>query len=622
MPDQTPQNFKAKDQGDKGSTEKTPEAAKHAGVITDTPNQEIHGRAFARTHAEDKHPSGIMPAVHESFGITGSVSTGDTGRKQRSISDDPHPTRMMTAMTPEVEAETKAEKRAKHEQISQSATLMAIDAKTNPAMQPVALTRAYADELPNTDPQKKKLTDLTRQQAADLSPGMRNHYEQKAHTNSPDGWLSVAGKISQLPMDKQLQVIGSGLMAGIEQYRHDEREKTWGQIIGTVQGTGEVWQGLAKIADFGAACVIGDNKRAGKMGAEFGTALGQTIVGGVRLFQAADQYLFNIGYTGDYAKPFQDVAAVGQKLDQQWSGLPPREQERIKTKLITEIVESGAIGAAGASTIQKASKFTEVLDAVAMQAHELHAVSKPVIKRVVNAVSNAVDELVYPLGDTGMGVKMPIPKDSLKDETKMLMSKADDLGPKRSEGGRSREQMPEKYTPSDRFAPKFRDALERLEPDLKQFLADKNIELKPISRVTDNFPERAANSLAVYSRRENCIYLAEEVLHNGQWVDNFDLDFALRHEIGHAFSHRKLGYQQVSSLDEFAKAFREDAKNVPPGVLHTLGFDLKNLEGIEFAREEVFADLFAWASGCKSKNNYSLLIKTHFPRSFNAIKEP
>jgi hypothetical protein len=277
-----------------------------------------------------------------------------TRKKGHKVADDPHQIRMMPAMTTETEANVKAEKQEKDEQISQSATLMAIEAGKNPAMQPVALTRQYADSLPDGHPKKQPLTELTREQAAALSPEMRARYEQvdeSKHkalraenlTNKPEDWLIVAQKIAQLPMYKKFQIIGSGLMAGIEQYQQDERERDWGRLIGTVQGTGEVLQGLAKIADFGAACILGDNEQAGKMGDEFGAALGQTIVGGVRLFQAADQYLFNIGYTGDYAKSFRDIASTGQKLDDQWNRLPPREQERIKAKLITEMIESGAI---------------------------------------------------------------------------------------------------------------------------------------------------------------------------------------------------------------------------------------------------------------------------------------
>jgi len=251
-------------------------------------------------------------------------------------------------------------------------------------------------------------------------PGPAENFEGGAHqaitpealTNSPEGWLAVTQKIAELPMDKQFEVIGTALMSGLDQYTEDERQRSWGRLIGTVQGTGEVLQGLAKIADFSAACILGDNETAGKMGAEFGTALGQTIIGGVRLFQAADQYLYDIGYTGDYARPFHDVVALGQKLDEEWSQKTPFEQERIKAKLITELVESGAIGAGGAGAIQKASKFTEILDTVAVETQQLHTVAKPAIQRAANAISNAVDDLVQPVGDTGMGIRMPIPKDT------------------------------------------------------------------------------------------------------------------------------------------------------------------------------------------------------------------
>jgi hypothetical protein len=135
MSDQTPHNFKVKEQGTEKGAEKTPAAVKEGGVIATKPNQEIHGKAFAAAHADDKHPSGIMPALHESFGIKGDLKASDTGKKQKRVSDDPHPTRMRPALTQEVEAKLKAEKRAKQELISESVTLMAIDAKGNPAMQ-------------------------------------------------------------------------------------------------------------------------------------------------------------------------------------------------------------------------------------------------------------------------------------------------------------------------------------------------------------------------------------------------------------------------------------------------------------------------------------------------------
>ena len=350
-------------------------------------------------------------------------------------------------------------------------------------------------------------------------------------------------------MDKQLQIIGSGLMAGIEQYQHDERERAWGQSIGTVQGTGEVLQGLAKIADFGAACILGDNERAGKMGEEFGTALGQTIVGGVRLCQAADQYLYNIGYTGDYAKPFRDVAAAGQKLDEQWSKLPPREQERIKAKLVTEMLESGAIGAGGASAIQKTSKFTEILDTIAVEAKQLHAAANSAIKKATKAVSAAVDDLMQPAGDTGMGVKMPIPKDPLKDETKMLMSKSDDVegkGLRRGERKESSDRMPPR-----KMKLEIEEAIKALDQPLVDILKEKKVHIEIVEKLEDVFPDEPLkkNGMGAYDWGRNTIFVRQKVLRGGMWIENFDVDFALRHEVGHVVNAKTLekeGLRRVS----------------------------------------------------------------------------
>lgn len=39
-------------------------------------------------------------------------------------------------------------------------------------------------------------------------------------SNTPKGWLAAGQKIAALPLDKQAQIIFSGLSAGIEQYQH------------------------------------------------------------------------------------------------------------------------------------------------------------------------------------------------------------------------------------------------------------------------------------------------------------------------------------------------------------------------------------------------------------------
>lgn len=70
---------------------KPSDATQQDSVISGQPNQDIHGEAFARAHIDDKFPSGILPAIHESFGIEGQLTAADTGKKPDSriaIRDD------------------------------------------------------------------------------------------------------------------------------------------------------------------------------------------------------------------------------------------------------------------------------------------------------------------------------------------------------------------------------------------------------------------------------------------------------------------------------------------------------------------------------------------------------
>ncbi len=74
------------------------DATKQDSVISSKPNQKVHDKAFAATHKDDKHPSEIMPALHESFSIEGDLTALDKGKKQerprersQKISIDPNP---------------------------------------------------------------------------------------------------------------------------------------------------------------------------------------------------------------------------------------------------------------------------------------------------------------------------------------------------------------------------------------------------------------------------------------------------------------------------------------------------------------------------------------------------
>lgn len=353
--------------------------------------------------------------------------------------------------------------------LSDTAVELQTRAMDNPALAPVAGLRAYADKLPDGE-EKDRLMHLAKQQAAEYVPEIAERYEQNGQlvevsvsgqvlpqsqapegneettrhapeqlSNTPDDWLKVAQKISALPFDQQVQVLGSGLLAGAEQYQQEQKQRAWGSLIGTVQGVGHVAENLAKIADFGAALILNDKQKAGKLAEEFGASVGQTIVGGVQLFRASEQYFSDVGETGDYAKPFRDVVAVGIVLNEEWSKKTPFEQERIKSELIAELLADGVVGTHGAGAIKKCTKFTEILDTIAKHADEgsvlaktfstkadqiadvtdvvvghgekIHAKAKSHLEGAVKSIQNAIDKLIPVMGDTGTGFKIPIPSD-------------------------------------------------------------------------------------------------------------------------------------------------------------------------------------------------------------------
>ena len=359
--------------------------------------------------------------------------------------------------------------RSDQSDLMDTGTILAAEAKTNPAAEPVKLFKEWLNKQPES-PQKEALAQEVRQQASDLSPEMKARMEHLAAIrrkideagleeggihqaitpemasrtklegqvrhdqpleNTADGWLEAGRRISELPIDKQLQVIGSGLMAGYQQYQADERERTWGRIIGTTVGLGAVAVNLATIAEFTCDCIAGNKERAAERGGKFGEAVGQTLVSGVKLFQDADAYLFKVGFDGDYGRPFRDLVTVGVALNDRWAQLPPREQERVKYKLITEMAADGLIGAGGAKAIGKAKVFTEVLDAIALEAKTTTRATIEGGKRAARAVGSAIDNLTQPEVEIpGVG-KVKYPRDFGKPADKplihVLMSQADDL---------------------------------------------------------------------------------------------------------------------------------------------------------------------------------------------------
>lgn len=213
--------------------------------------------------------------------------------------------------------------------------------------------------------------------------------------------ISSAGP--QNSSKESMNEIGAALVYAGQRFIQEQQDRALGATIGTIQGVGDLTMGIATILEFTGDVIIGNKERAAEKGEKFGEAIGKTLVGGVKLFSMADAYLFDIGYTGDYSKPFRDIATVGRALDRKWSELPPLEQERLKYKFATDIV-GGLLPIGGAAKIAKADRLTMVIEEAAVLANEL-SVDGKVASKTIGTLVDDVTKIGAPLERAANGVE-------------------------------------------------------------------------------------------------------------------------------------------------------------------------------------------------------------------------
>ena len=362
--------------------------------------------------------------------------------------------------------------------------------------------------------------------------------------NKEQDWQSVIEKISQLPIDKQFQIIGTGLLSFNNELEHQKLEIA----IGTVEGIGEGFKsigegvvslanGIGQIAQFGSD-VMTNNPRAIETGAQAGEAIGKTLVGGVRLFQMSHDYLYNIGFTGDYAKPFNDIANLGNELNRRWQEMPTKERTKIAAKLSTETLVGMAIPV-GANKIAKAEKVTEMMEEFAAAAKTLGKESK-----AVDAIEETVDDLAKAKPSRKQieefekrgDVKPTGAKDDL--ESRGYPNEGNDSGIGKEV--KRREIIP----PSKDFVGRVAKLVETLAPNERAFLKAKEIEVIPVNKMTDVIGDEGLNFGGLY--KEGKIYLAE--VSSKTDLPITDHEFIIRHEFGHALNAKTFNFGELSGI--------------------------------------------------------------------------
>ena len=236
-------------------------------------------------------------------------------------------------------------------------------------------------------------------------------------------------RIGALPLDQQAQVIGAAIKAFDGELTHQQFRIG----VGAITGLGDGIVGLAEGAESLGKAVIGvaqftrditaNDPAAIETAAKAGESLGKLLVGGVRVFSAANDYVESVGaagYVGDYAKPLRDVAWLGQQMNNRWESMTPEEKTRLATKLAVENLG----GIAGGVVINRLAKSIDIAVALEDLGQTAKAVGSAQREKYSKLIAGLADELSPKLAtDTGVQLKWSEVARPLESDAEQLTAK-------------------------------------------------------------------------------------------------------------------------------------------------------------------------------------------------------
>ncbi len=456
---------------------------------------------------------------------------------------------------------------------------------------------------------------------------------------------AILERIGSLPLDKQAQIVGTGIATFQQELDHQKYRIFVGAVAGfgdaavsLTEGVENLGKSVCAVAEFSRELATNDPAAIDKA-AQAKEAAGKLFVGCVGLFTIADSYLGDVGATGDYAKPFRDIVWLGQKIDERWQAMSPEEKTRMVTKASTENLAGLAVGL-GTTKLAKSMHVVKALEQLGKDASQLGGAARAKAGKFIESM---LDELLpQPMGVTPDGHLMPIPrspKDSFVEvlqpkaqNENIMLSKADDIGessPKLKDGSKPLRDTEkeikaalEKFPPSEKFVLEIKRIADSLDDEELGFLAKNGIQITPIRRMTDLFPDDLPSMLGCFDRNHKRIFLAEEVWSREGWIKNTDAMFGIRHEFGHAFNALtdKFG-MYLSESEEFAAAFKSDYLKLTPTQIKDMQLFTEKRVTWEQLRDEIFADMYAHSTGLTTNNPGSIKMKNAFPNCLRLMRE-
>ena len=176
-------------------------------------------------------------------------------------------------------------------------------------------------------------------------------------------------RVAALPLSHQALVLAAGIQAYKQELDYQQYRIAVGHItgvgesvVGMAQGAESIGKSICEAAQF-SKDIVENYPRADETAAQAGHSFSKLLVGGIRVFDAADHYLGSVGaasYEGDHTKAFRDISELGHQMNQKWQSMSPEEKTRLTTRLALDNL--GPLAAAGA--VNKLAKSMDVVGAL------------------------------------------------------------------------------------------------------------------------------------------------------------------------------------------------------------------------------------------------------------------
>lgn len=604
LEERSPDSSESQSQADVGSGSR----------IEGAETKKVYDKAFHTAHKDDQTPSQLdLPAQGNNFRITGEHKVKGSDGKTRDLAK-PHETKLETQQKIGHDTEAVLQQKAKdgdlfarkfirqreeieretapgHERQERLARVQQ-DIEEMFGRRDKTLKNGPLEEVPNQIVQKQDGSIQLNINAVENIPQAEANASAQTEQQPITTWQDAMKRISELPLEKQFEVIGKGLVTFNNSIENSKREIAIGTTIGAVQGVGNTLIGVVNFAQFTgdtivfAADIATNNPRYLQTADKVGEAIGKTLVTGVKLFSIADAYCQAVDQSGDYAKPFTDLQTMGREFNRQWMALPERERARMAAQFTTEMGANFA-PVVGASKLGKAEKLVETLEEIGSGVNGLKKIEaeEKYIKSVAGLIED-LDKSNFVRRSEAIEEKLPrqFPQEVFEDQ----------ILPR----------LPKEVSPG--FVSRLYSEIDKM-PSLEKFILKKLSDFRPLTALAAEGKDQSLmRTLGAFVKEndEFFIKIGEHVWQNNEWQVAQFIEHSLRHEIGHAFNVLfKDAGEALSDLPAFRRTMMKEFRALSQDDKAKLfsRFEVKDKSGkvIDYKwgelADEVFADTFAHA---------------------------